>query len=501
MAHCFFLQTRGPKIQYQVHKRVRAESLVRLSLQLNLLDSCEARLRTAAPRETGIELALGTEVHSGWVHRKDPPAGAVLPPLYSEYHAAELQLPQHNWSKTQPDWEDRFFFVAGHTSGLGWGNALQEHLLNAYLAYQSGRTLVFDNYTWSDDGSLYTKYKTRWIPSQIPYTALVRGPVVGGSFPDGEHTAPAVARQYFDSVCHHKVEEDSLKFSQGSPGEFTASTLIGSWSRSLRESAEACIQTTKKSGPIFTHHHVFGVRNALLDAWPTLSASPIFSQFGWSPLVELAFDYNRHLFLPPFLEDGLLTGSPSTSSAERYSMIPGLMVVHIRRGDYEAHCTNLAERSEDFVGVNAFPSMPDHFTVPPHHQPPGRNVKVPAETIEHYRRRCYPTVPEIVHKLREVRQSAAGHDAWRLFIMTNGDAAFIGELKDAVWRSGMAWDAIASSRDLALSRGQRYIAQAVDQLIAQRAQVLVGNGFSTLTSTAVMMRLANGFDAQTNRFW
>ena len=34
---------------------------------------------------------------------------------------------------------------------------------------------VFANYTWNDDGSPYTVSFNRTIPSQIPYTALIRG--------------------------------------------------------------------------------------------------------------------------------------------------------------------------------------------------------------------------------------------------------------------------------------------------------------------------------------
>lgn len=35
--------------------------------------------------------------------------------------------------------------------------------------------LVFDNYTWADDGSQYSDYNGKLIPSQIPYSVLIRG--------------------------------------------------------------------------------------------------------------------------------------------------------------------------------------------------------------------------------------------------------------------------------------------------------------------------------------
>ena len=51
-----------------------------------------------------------------WTYQVPPP-GTYLPPLYSQYHTAELELPQHNWSHTRPGEDERFFFVAGHVRG------------------------------------------------------------------------------------------------------------------------------------------------------------------------------------------------------------------------------------------------------------------------------------------------------------------------------------------------------------------------------------------------
>lgn len=92
-----------------------------------------------------------------------PPALPPLPahpPLFSRYQAALLRLPQHHWHNEQPQPDERFLFVAGHSSctsvashsvdelGLrpaiaaGWGNAMQELILNSYLAYKAGRSCV-----------------------------------------------------------------------------------------------------------------------------------------------------------------------------------------------------------------------------------------------------------------------------------------------------------------------------------------------------------------------
>lgn len=45
------------------------------------------------------------------------PNEPAYPPTYSDYHRAELQLPQHHWDQTHPAGGEKFFFVAGHTKG------------------------------------------------------------------------------------------------------------------------------------------------------------------------------------------------------------------------------------------------------------------------------------------------------------------------------------------------------------------------------------------------
>ncbi|TCD62115.1 hypothetical protein EIP91_007469, partial [Steccherinum ochraceum] len=63
------------------------------------------------------------------------------------------------------------------------------------------------------------------------------------------------------------------------------------------------------------------------------------------------------------------------------------------------------------------------------------------------------------------------------------------------------WEKIATRRDLTLDWEQTFVSQAVDMLVGQRAQVLIGNGFSSMTSNIVTLRMANGFPPASNRFW
>lgn len=87
----------------------------------------------------------------------------IFPPLYGQYHEQEMLLPQHNPDLPYPEGrEGKYIWFPNHVHGAschtplgnawinnysfltasGWGNAMQELLLNSYLAYGSGRAYV-----------------------------------------------------------------------------------------------------------------------------------------------------------------------------------------------------------------------------------------------------------------------------------------------------------------------------------------------------------------------
>ena len=69
--------------------------------------------------------------------------------------------------------------------------------MNALLAYRLNRTyahcpchqanvdrtsrcsFVYYNYTWRDDGTQFSRFNDKWIPSTIPLTALLAGKLHG----------------------------------------------------------------------------------------------------------------------------------------------------------------------------------------------------------------------------------------------------------------------------------------------------------------------------------
>ena len=217
----------------------------------------------------------------------------------------------------------------------------------------------------------------------------------------------------------------------------------------------------------------------MIDIWPELSASPILTHFGWSPLVELAFDTNRDMFLPSLSIEPYLTSLPYTTNADRYAVIPGLMALHLRRGDFAGHCEHLAGYPAEYNAFSSFPDLPDPF-VPPRGPDPDENRAA-------FRAHCYPTLEQIVQRVRELRRTHAARGLRKLYIMTNADEGFVRELREALWRD-QDWQMISSSRDLVLNWEQRHVAQAVDMLVGQRAQVFVGNGVRARPSLVVLLQ-------------
>jgi hypothetical protein len=208
----------------------------------------------------------------------------------------------------------------------------------------------------------------------------------------------------------------------------------------------------------------------------------VLTQFSWSPLIHQAFTRNQALFVPSPQSSGLFSFLPSLPSSyskkdDPYSPIEGLLALHIRRGDFEGHCHHFAQWSSSWNGFCLFPGLPDRFD-PPQYPPAGQ---VTAEKTAAYLKRCYPSVQQIVEKVRMVKEENKGLK--KVFIMTNGAVEWVEELKDALMSDageGEGWEAVFSSRDMKLAWEEKYVAQAVDMLVGQRAQVFVGNGVRVL---------------------
>lgn len=162
-------------------------------------------------------------------------------------------------------------------------------------------------------------------------------------------------------------------------------------------------------------------------------------------------------------------------------------MLHIRRGDFSDHCSHLANWSSGYNGFNKFAALPDKFHPPPDG---GAGYTTEANT-QLYLERCFPTIEQIVKKVREVlinQKSIYGgtKELKRVYVMTNGDKAFVDDLKEALGRI-KRWDSVTSSRDLRLRWEAKPVAQSMDMLVGQRAQVFIGNGVRHLGPLIVIV--------------
>ncbi|KAH8985176.1 hypothetical protein EDB92DRAFT_2091842 [Lactarius akahatsu] len=417
-----------------------------------------------------------------------PPEGGPNPPRFYKWHEREKQLPQHDPDLPYPQGrEGRYIRFSNQIFGLGWGNAMQEFLFNAHLAYLSNRIYVFDNYTWDKTPGDFSSFNGKPIPARVPLTALLSGPIAGDPFPSSAVSPPAVIPEFFNEVCPNRTIIDREAVNAPLSGA-SAATILQAWLNLLERTEDRCIEVKEYSGQIFDFM-LFGDSSRLLDIWPSLAKSPILTHFSWSPLIITAIVANANVIHP-----ALSSATPSSFTPSSHpAPLSGLLALHIRRGDYIDHCMNLANWSARFMGFNEFPGLPDRL------EPPGEVVR--------YREHCFPEIAQIVTRVREVRAALLpATPLSRVYVLTNGRPEWLAKLKEALQKDARSegldeWAHIGTSRDLWLTREQQHNAQAMDMAVAQRAEVFLGNGFSSLTSNVVMLRAAQGYEWDKTRFW
>ncbi|KAJ7588254.1 hypothetical protein C8J56DRAFT_941228 [Mycena floridula] len=408
-----------------------------------------------------------------------------LPPLYEHYHEYERTLPQHDPGLPFPEGKHaKFLFFANQQYGVGWGNVMQEMFFNAQLAYTLKRARVFDNYTWDRFGE-YSEFYGNIIPSRIPISTMITGPMVGGSMGLNSDVPRAVAQEYYRSQCPNPtiIRTEDIKATLHNP---TATEAMAAWVKRLGPMKDRCIEIYSNARPIFDVN-LFG-STGVLDIWPTLTKSPILTQFGWSSLILRGYAANRRLWEAPGTD-------PDSGSASVSANMSGVLAMHVRRGDFAQHCYFFSNASFDYNGFNAFPGFPDKFVVPP---------KGEQGNVQTYRDHCFPSIERMVQRVAEIKADMKGQGVSlrRIYMMTNGKRGWLTQFAAALREAAPGeWDSITNSRDLKLDWEQKYIAQTIDMYIGLRAQVFVGNGFSSLSSNIAMLRMAQEQDPRETRFW
>ncbi|KAF9260588.1 hypothetical protein L218DRAFT_1002551 [Marasmius fiardii PR-910] len=411
-----------------------------------------------------------------------------IPPTFDDIRDYERHLPQHNVTEAlfdaslQPQGRRKYLRLEGGAWGVGLNNVLQQVFHLSFLAHKSGRVYVFEDYTWSHLPFRYTLYDYALRPTTLPLNAIISGASAGGiTSPDGANTFRSVSLEFFDSVCP-KQERVVIDCAEApTESEVSQGTeLIDWWLERLRSvEDEPCvvIHSTK-------HHMVFDFMyfgsKLPLSVLPSLTSSPILSYFSWSPIVLSAVARNFALLQPSDPRKILDGGSSST--------LKGLIAVHLRRGDFKHHCLFLHKHRAHYVSINQYPPLPDKFT------PPSKPDS--DSTLKSYVQHCIPEIDHIQKRLHQIR--TVNPSLNRVYLLSNGSKSWLSTLTKKLKEDG--WTDVAKTNDLQLDSQQTQVSGAVDMAIAGKAEVFVGNGFSSLTANIVMLRLAKGLKPDSNRF-
>ncbi|KAG8747802.1 hypothetical protein FRC10_011247 [Ceratobasidium sp. 414] len=402
---------------------------------------------------------------------------------FKDYEKAQSKLPQHNPDLPPPAGRNgRYVRFRNQVYGLGWNNILQEILLNTHVAHESGRSYVFIPFHASAHPAMGLGPKAPWIP----LSAFMDAPTAGGPWPPDDKAPRAVTEDWYNTVCpkNQRVTLDT-EVVAGHLKDSDAQTLINFWSKKLRDMEDRSNLSVK---PILsTPAYSLTGSTRVLTAFKEFSTSATLKMFKWSKLVTEAVWRNAELI------------SPVDQRSSRPYILPpegqidGLLAMHVRRGDYSYHCTHFANWSSTYTSWALLPQLPDEFKVP---EGAGQGHATP-KAIAEYHQVCWPSNKQIVERARVMRQLHKRLN--RVYILTNGDAEYLARLKADL--KADHWAKVSTSQDMRLNWQETWVSQSVDMAIAQRAQVFVGNGFSTLSANVALLRLADGTATDTVRFW
>ncbi|KAH7103435.1 hypothetical protein BKA62DRAFT_768849 [Auriculariales sp. MPI-PUGE-AT-0066] len=389
----------------------------------------------------------------------------------------ERNLPQHNLDLPSPEGrEGRYIRFRNQMWDVGLNNQLEETILLSHLAMRSNRAFVFS------------------AGANYPLNAWISGPTAGGPWPAGTDAPRAVNVAFWDQVCpsarRRILIPDEVNAELGI--DFTSTkgdVFMDKWAQYLLDLPDNCIELKDGTHQLFDTFF-FG-RKKLLDLWPQMAVSPVMTHFRFSGPVQDAVAHNLHLISPSSPAIPWSTEAPSGRYAPRPSNagIQRFVAVHIHRGDFKDHCSKLLDMKAGFASWNLLRDLHDKFT--------------PGAAEELYLRSCWPEVGQIVDRLHKIRaqhdhREGAGHELENVFIMTDGQRAWVNELMLALHEDG--WRTVTSSLDLVLDPVEQSVNTAVDMEIARRAEVFVGNGFSTLSSTVTALRLTLNWVPENIRF-
>ncbi|KAJ7246781.1 hypothetical protein B0H12DRAFT_753376 [Mycena haematopus] len=443
-------------------------------------------------------------------------------PTFNEIKIYEQNLPQSPRFLPKGTDRPRYLFFPRASWGSGWNNVFQEQLLNTHLAYLSHRAYVFPQYIPRDHPpfpDILPDGKRSML--KIPMNALVSGPTGGGPLSaDGSDSAMrrAIPEESWNIVCPRSkvvdVTVDDVMREAGLDGTSDAEDIMARWADKLLKMSAPCVSI--QGGSVFDY--IFIGSSRVLSLWPSYGHSPALEYFAWSPLVTAALFWNFHLLSQDKPPRSLIPRGPRPHKFESFPPlhtseppIAGLLGIHVRRGDYEGHCVNLANSGADYnawnaLGTPGIRNRPSQLTPSDSESvwvalPNYLDVRAGKSRVDAALDHCWPSPEAIVERTHNVRKdaAAAAHDLRRIYISTNGDPSWVKNLAALLTADG--WELVASSLDMELTLDETAVSQAVDMGVLTAAQVFIGVGFSSMTSNVVQIRLSGGRRPETTYFW
>ncbi|KAF8902942.1 hypothetical protein CPB84DRAFT_1678445 [Gymnopilus junonius] len=370
---------------------------------------------------------------------------STRPPLalYDQLFATETELSKNLIHNERGNRYVKF----RQLQGAGFNNQAQEILMYHHLALETNRIYVYQPMIWRPRGEKAT----------IPLSGFLLGATKG-----------TVSETVFDEICpSEEVVHVDLQVDH-----------MDRWNNALEilNKKERCIV----------------VDDWLLN-WDYLSSPGIHTiwdsyrkylknHFKWSESIQAIFDRaaaKLRLSYRPDLSPG----------GERY------MAIHLRRGDFEDHCKYLAQSKEGFTTWATLPLL--RSSVLPLSLDPDNSTSV----IEH----CYPTLHRILdaisHQARDrptLRTLHVLHDgAWDHPTVYLQYYKLAAALTNADWARREGWKSgpmlrVTHSAEVPIGWHERDWSVCVDVELGRRAEVFIGNGYSSLSTQIVALRLADG---------
>jgi len=330
--------------------------------------------------------------------------------------------------------------------GAGFNNQAQEILLYHHLALQTSRIYVYQSLIWRPRGENAT----------VPLSAFLRGPTEG-----------TISDAVFDQVCppetvvHVKLRADHMD--------------QWNYAKEILNRKDRCVVVDDW---IFNWNYL--ASPGIHTIWPSFRKY-LSNHFKWSDnVLTIVNRTETKLKLRPQFD--------TTAEGEPY------MAIHLRRGDFENHCKYLAEIRQGFTTWATLPLLQPAILSP------SLDVYNASSIIEH----CYPTLHRILEAISQQAQDRPHlktlhvlHDgAWDHPTVYLQFYKLAEALTNADWAKQEGWQGgpmlrVTHSAEVPITAGERDWSVCVDVELARRAEVFIGNGYSSLSTQVVALRLGD----------